>query len=280
MNLLEVFKESLNYIEDNLQSNLSVQDVAKHIYVSNFYFQRMFSAVTGINVGEYIRKRRLSLAAEELLNDETKVIDVAFKYGYETPESFARAFKKFHGVNPKDIKSCQEKMKLYPRLEIIISVKGGKPMEYKIIKKDAFKITMLVRSFKSENSTKEIPMFWSEFMKKEYRKDIPPMLGVCLPMKQGEKEFAYGIGAFNECVKRVPEGFSEHTVPAGLWAEFAVKGAMPEAIQKVWAKIYTEWLPNSSYEIIPGYDFEVYEEGDTSSANYKSWIWVPVRLKK
>jgi len=280
MNLLDVFKESLLYIEDNLQSDISVQDVARHIFVSNYYFQRMFSAITGINVGEYIRKRRLSLAAEELMINDSKVIDVALKYGYQTPESFARAFKKFHGVNPREIKTHEEEIKLFPRLEIIVSVKGGIPMEYTIKKRDAFKITMLIKKFNSESSMREIPKFWAEYFKNGYHNDVCPMLGVCLPMKEGERYFPYGIGAFNECVKRNPQGFEEHVVPAGTWAEFACVGPMPEAIQGTWRKIYTEWLPNSRYEILPGYDFEVYEEGDTKSANYKSWIWVPVRLKK
>lgn len=280
MNLLDVFEESLLYIEDHLHGALSVQDVARHIFVSNFYFQRMFSAITGINVGEYIRKRRLSLAAEELMIDDSKVIDVAMKYGYQTPESFTRAFKKFHGVNPHEVKTTQEKIKLFPRLEIIVSAKGGTPMEYKITTRDAFKVTMLVKSFKSESSMREIPKYWTEFFHKGYHNDVCPMLGVCLPMKEGSNEFPYGIGAFNEYVKRVPQGFEEHIVPAGTWAEFACVGAMPEAIQGTWKKMYTEWLPNSRYEIVPGYDFEVYEEGDTKSAKYKSWIWIPVRLKK
>jgi len=280
MNFLDSFKESLLYIEDHLKSKLTVSDVARHIYVSNFYFQRMFAAITGINVGEYIRNRRLFLAAEELLIEGTKIIDVALKYGYETPESFSRAFRKFHGVGPKEVKNQQEKIKLFPRLEIIVSVKGGTTMEYKITKKESFKITLLVKNFKSENATQEIPKFWTAFFKSGYHHDVCPMLGVCLPMKEGDKEFPYGIGAFNEFIKRVPDGFVEHVVPKGTWAEFACFGPMPNSIQDTWKKIYTEWLPNSRYEIVPGYDFEVYEEGDTKSQNYKSWIWVPVRIKK
>jgi AraC family transcriptional regulator len=282
MNLLDTFKESLLYIEDNLTAKLSVQDIAKHVYVSNFYFQRLFSIFAGINVADYIRKRKLSLAAEELVIDDSKVIDVAYKYGYESPESFARAFKRFHGVNPSDVKTSRTKIKLFPRLEIIVSVKGGKPMEYKITKRDAFKITILSRNFTNDNSTSDIPKFWNEFFDKGYHHDVCPLLGVCLPIEQGDREFAYGIGAFSEpqYVKRVPDGFEERFVPSGTWAEFSCIGAMPEAIQKTWKKIYLEWLPNSRYEIISGYDFEIYSEGDTKSNDYKSWIWVPIRLKK
>ncbi|MFA5422132.1 MAG: AraC family transcriptional regulator [Bacilli bacterium] len=279
MDLLEIFKQSIDFIEEHLTDELSVKDVAAHVYVSSFYFQRMFSAVTGLSVGDYIRKRRLSLAAQELLIDDVKIIDLAYKYGYETPESFARAFRKFHGVLPNEVKKHSEHIKLCPRLEIIVSIKGGKTMDYKITNREAFKITMLIKKFKSETSMKEIPDFWMEFFHKGYHKDVCPMLGVCLPVEIDQKEFAYGIGAFNECVKRVPEGFEERIVPAGTWAEFSCVGAMPDAIQKTWRKIYTEWLPNSRYEIIPGYDFEVYEEGDTASVNYRSSIWVPVRLK-
>jgi len=279
MDLLEILKSSFLYIEDHLTESISVKDVAHQASVSNFYFQRMFSAFTGMNVGDYIRQRRLSLAAQELLIDDIKIIDLAYKYGYETPESFARAFRKFHGVLPKEVKKHPNLLKLCPRLEIIVSVKGGKTMDYKITQREAFKITILIQKFKDDTSTNEIPKFWAEYWKKGYGKDVCPMLGVCLPAAKDQKEFDYGIGAFNECVKRIPKGFVERTVPAGTWAEFAVVGAMPEAIQQTWRKIYTEWLPNSRYEIIPGYDFEVYEEGDTHSPTYKSAIWVPVRLK-
>lgn len=279
MNILETFNESIIYIEEHLTDDLSVKDVAEHVYVSTFHFQRMFLIYTGINVGEYIRSRRLSMAAEDLLAKDVKVIDTAIKYGYETSESFARAFKRFHGVLPNQVRRCSGHIKLYPRLEIVVSVKGGKPMEYKITNRDSFKITILIHKFHNETSKNEIPKFWDEFMKKGYHNDVCPMLGVCLPMKEGDKEFAYGIGAFNNFVKRVPQGFVERTIPALTWAEFPCVGPMPHTIQDTWKKIYTEWLPNSRYEIIPSYDFEYYEEGDIHSPTYKCWIWIPVRLK-
>ena len=125
MDLLEIFKSSILYIEDHLTDKISVKDVADHASVSNFYFHRMFSAFTGMNVGDYMRQRRLSLAAQELLIDEPKIIDLAYKYGYETPESFARAFREFHGVLSNVVTKHSNQLKLCPRLEIIVSVKGG-----------------------------------------------------------------------------------------------------------------------------------------------------------
>ena len=184
MDLLEIFKSSILYIEDHLTESISVKDVARQASVSNFYFQRMFSAFTGMNVGDYIRQRRLSLAAQELLIDDVKIIDLAYKYGYETPESFARAFRKFHGVLPKEVKKHPNLLKLCPRLEIIVSVKGGKTMDYKITQRDAFKITLLIKKFKDDTSTKDIPKFWDEYWKKGYGKDVCPMYDCCINEKK------------------------------------------------------------------------------------------------
>jgi len=282
MNLLAIFEKSILYIEDNLCEKISVRDVADHVYVSNYYFQRTFSIFSGMSVGEYIRSRRLSCAAEELLRADRKIIDLAFKYGYETPESFARAFKRFHGVSPKDVRTCPYRVKLFPKLEIVVSIEGGKTMECKIEKREAFKIVIVVKKFKEgSTSVEEVPLFWGDYMKKGYHKDVPPMLGVCLPTTdKGKKEFEYGIGSVEECVTAIPKGFVTHEVPACTWAQFRCKGPMPQTIQKLWKQIYTEWLPNSKYEVISGYDFECYDEGDIHSPDYGSGIWIPVRIKK
>lgn len=282
MDILETFNKSLNYIEDNLLSpSLSVDKVAESVYVSSFYFQRMFAIFAGIGVGEYIRNRRLSECAEELLLDsEMRIIDLAFKYGYDTPESFSRAFKKFHGVSPKEMKTNKKVISLYPRLEIVISVKGGKTMKYEIEELGSFKIVVLVKKFDSDKVLKDIPLFWDEFMKKGYQKDVPPMLGVCFPLKENEKATIYGIGSVEECVSNIPEGFEVVNIPAATWAKFYTKGAMPETIQKLWKKVYTEWLPNSKYELVPGYDFECYSEGDTSKDDYECGVWIPVKLRQ
>lgn len=137
MNWIETLNESINYIERNLFNKLTCEDVANHVYISIFHFQRVFSLLTNLTVGEYIRNRRLSLAGQELITSDIKVIDAALKYGYETPESFTKAFRKFHGISPSQVKQGAN-LKSFNRLIIKIKLEGGSIMDYSIVKKESF----------------------------------------------------------------------------------------------------------------------------------------------
>ena len=153
-------QSALRYIEDNITEELDNNEVAKQAYVSTFHFQRMFSILCGLPLGEYIRNRRLSLAGAELSIGNIKVIDAAIKYGYDSPDSFTKAFTRFHGISPNFAKSMGASLKSYAPLQIKFTLKGGSTMEYKIMKKEAFKVTGSVREFDTETSYKKIPEFW------------------------------------------------------------------------------------------------------------------------
>ena len=131
MNWIQGIQKAIDYIEENITEKIEYEEVAKRAYSSSFHFQRMFGIMCGFTLGEYIRKRRLTLAGNELLNKNLKVIDVAFKYGYETPESFARAFQKFHGIMPSQVKNGSS-LKSFSRLSVKIDLIGGNEMNYKI----------------------------------------------------------------------------------------------------------------------------------------------------
>lgn len=270
---------AIEYIEDHLSDNIVCEDIAQHAFYSSFHFQRTFSLLTGITVSEYIRNRRLSLAAQDLLYNNAKVIDVALKYGYDTPESFTKAFQRFHGVLPSQAKKFGIELKSFSRLTLKIVLEGGSIMDYKIEQKDSFRVVVKTRKFTAENSSNEIPLFWSDYFASGSHHQICGMMGICLPVETGCKEFEYGIGCDEKHVTSVPEGFRTIEIPSYTWAIFKCIGPMPDAIQNMWKRIYSEWLPQSAYELMDGYDIEFYTEGDTSSKDYVSEIWIPIKEK-
>ncbi len=270
---------AIDYIEDHLNENIICDDIAQSTFYSSFHFQRTFSLLTGMTVSEYVRNRRLSLAAQDLLNTNLKVIDVALKYGYDTPESFTKAFQRFHGVLPSQAKRHGTELKSFNRLTLKIVLEGGSVMDYKIEKKDAFRVVTKTRRFTSEDSGKEIPQFWSDYFSNGMHQQVCGMMGICLPVATGCKDFEYGIGCEEKYVQQIPEGFIAVDIPSYTWAVFKCVGAMPDAIQNMWKRIYSEWLPQSNYELLPGYDIEFYTEGDTNSKDYIGEIWIPVKEK-
>lgn len=279
MEWIQSINRAIEYMEEHLTEDIHCEEVAGHVHISLFHFQRTFNLLTGMTVGEYIRNRRLSLAGEELTKGGVKVIDAAYKYGYDSPESFTKAFTRFHGVTPRQVKKGKA-LKSFNKLVIKISLEGGFSLDYRIEKKDEMRLLVYSGMFTEENSKKGIPAFWDEYFSKELDKKVPGNFGVCAQEKEGASEFLYGIGCNAELVNGVPEGFRVITIPAYTWAIFKCTGAMPEAIQKMWDCIYREWLPGADYELIQDYDIERYLPGDMSSKEYISEIWIPVKEKR
>lgn len=270
---------AIEYIENHLFDNIVCEDIAQHAFYSSFHFQRAFSLLTGITVSEYIRNRRLSLAAQDLLYNNEKVIDVALKYGYNTPESFTKAFQRFHGVLPSQAKKFGIELKSFNRLTLKIVLEGGSIMDYKIEQKDSFRVVVKTRRFTTENSGNKIPLFWSDYFSSGLHHQICGMIGICFPVETGCKDFEYGIGCDEKYVTSAPEGFRTIAIPSYTWAIFKCIGPMPDAIQNMWKRVYSEWLPQSAYELIDGYDIEFYTKGDNSSKDYISEIWIPIKEK-
>ena len=276
MNTIDILKKTIKLIETNLESqDLNITFLSNKVFVSPFYLQRMFYSFIGKTIGTYIRERRLTEAGTDIKKGE-KVIDVAIKYGYESQESFTRAFKKFHGVNPGVAKkgiilSC------LPAINIKKIKKGEIKMDIKIEKENAFTVIVKMKQFNEETSFEDIPKFWEEYYEKEYQNLVPPMLGICINNTEG-LDFEYGIGSLKEYCSQIPEGFKEINIPETLWGKFYTKGKMPITIQNLWDEVI-DWVKNSEYELDTNYDFECYSEGDTNSDDYESGIWVALKLK-
>lgn len=279
MEWTKLLNDAIDYIENNITEELTCEEVAEQLHISGFHFHRTFTILTGMTLGDYIRNRRLSLAAQELLVGKSKVIDVALKYGYQTPESFSKAFSRFHGVMPSLVKKEGTILKSFNRLNLIIKLEGGNSMEYKIVNKDAFEVVALTRFFEDETSKSEIPAFWNEYFKAGYDKKVCGCMGICYEDMNNSKHWRYGIGCEKHYIKEIPEGFEILNIPAHTWAVFTCIGAMPDAIQAMWKRIYSEWLPASNYSLLSDFDIEFYYDGDTRSSDYQSEIWIPVKDK-
>lgn len=289
MDWLTGIQNAINYIEEHLTEEIDYEEVAKEAACSNFYFQRIFGILCGISLGDYIRNRRLTLAGDELSASDDKVIDIALKYGYESPESFTRAFARFHGVTPSEAKKDGSKLKSFSRISVKITLSGGSVMNYKIVEKEAFDIIEKVETHSVEDSAnaKSIPDFWTRSYNDgtikilfDTTNDRTYIFGVCYGnLPENAKTFNYSLAA--KCDKNtvVPEGFRKNTIPARTWAVFECKGAMPNAIQDLWHKIVSEFFPTSSYKPTYEMDIEAYSEGNMSDPDYYSEIWIPVVKK-
>lgn len=286
MNWAKELQNTIDYIEEHLTDTVDYNETAKRACMSNFYFQRIFTALCGYTLGEYIRFRRLTLAGIELQRNKAKVIDTALKYGYDSPESFSRAFLKFHGITPSQAKAEGAKLNHFSRLSVNLILKGGNVMNYSIEKKEAFTVLEKVekQSIADEVNKNTIPDFWTRshndgtvdtIIDALYQSD--KILGICYGnMPNDNKTFDYAIGGLCKSNQIVPQGFRLNTIPARTWAVFECVGPMPKAMQEAWHKICSEFFPASDYKPTYEMDIEVYTKGDMTADDYKSYIWVPV----
>ncbi|MEQ6377499.1 AraC family transcriptional regulator [Bacillaceae bacterium S4-13-56] len=286
MTFIESLQKSINYMEDHLLEDISLEEIAEQSNVSPFHFQRTFTILTDISVGEYLKRRRLTCAAEELTRTDIKIIDLAYKYGYETPEAFTKAFRRLHGVSPSEARKGEGKLQFYQRLMIQVNLKGADPMRYRMVEREAFQVVGIRREFSlvNEENLVGIPKFWDEFnasgssdsLLPFIKGEIKGFLGVCVDKTTPQsKVIDYWISVEHEGGDSGEYELLD--IPAAKWAVFEVHGAMPHAIQKVWKQIFSEWFPSSGYQPAGGPELEVYTDGDTSSSDYYSEIWIPVK---
>ena len=162
MNWVKTINDAIEYMENHLTDEITLADIAGHVNLSAFHFQRAFSLLTEMSPAEYLRKRRLSQAGTDLISGDEKVIDVALKYCYDSPESFTKAFTRFHGVSPMQVKKGSS-IQFMNRFTVRMTIEGGCIMEYRIEKWEAMDLLMHAKDFHAETSEGEIPKFWDEY---------------------------------------------------------------------------------------------------------------------
>lgn len=267
--------DAIAYMEENLTETIEITEIADHAHVSSFYFQKIFHALCGFTVGEYIRNRRLTLAAQELCTTDIKVIDAALKYGYDAPDSFARAFTRFHGITPSAAREKGSRLNFFAPLKIKLTLEGGTMLEYRIVEKAQFTVVGRPRKFNTETSYGEIPKFWQEHMESGESSFVCGMYGICMDLDG--MNFEYLIADHYIPWKEVPEGFITKVIPAGTWAIFPCRGALPNALQDVNTRIWNEWLPScKAYKLAGNYNIEMYTPPCENPDDNYNEIWIPV----
>ena len=281
MEWLDKLNKSIEYIEDNLDGEINYEEAAKLACCSCYHYQRMFSYLAGVTLSEYIRNRRMTKAAIDLQNGE-KVMDVSLKYGYESPTSFNRAFKKVHEVSPSMAQKKGTFLKSYSPISFKLTIKGVEEMKYRIEKKEAFRVVGVQRELTNdfeENSIK-VPQLWKESLENGKLSEImalmdennagaPGVLGLNACNGE-EKDWKYYIAVSTD--KPISKGMYEYTVPASTWAIFKSQGNMPQAIQDVEKRVLTEWLPTSGYEFDQCINIEVYLDDKKEDSNFEVWL--------
>ncbi|KRF57114.1 MULTISPECIES: AraC family transcriptional regulator [Priestia] len=290
MDLLRNMNRALHYIEENLTNDIDFREVARLALCSEYHFKRMFSFLAGITLSEYIRRRRLTLAAFELKDSNIKVIDVAIKYNYSSPDSFTRAFQNLHGITPSEAKKNGSSLKAFPKMTFQLSIKGGNEMNYRIEEKEAFHIVGIKERvpiiFHGVNP--KIAAMWESLNDETIRKlkelsNVTPLglLSASVNFSEGrmkekgQLDHYIGVATTKDC----PDHLVQLEVPAGTWAVFEAVGPFPDTLQDVWGRIYSEWFPSSNYEQVEGPEILWNEHKNVTSPTFKSEIWIPV-LKK
>ena len=283
MNWLDCLNQSLAYIEEHLEEEIDYEEVAKAACTSSYHYQRMFSFITNVSLGEYIRRRRLSLAAIRLQESNEKVIDIALRYGYQSPTAFNRAFMNMHGIPPKKAREKGVKLKLFPPISFQISVKGEVAMNYRIEEKEGFRLIGVKEAITTANGENfiKIPKVWDRLYAEGVYEKITALangsprgvMGVCANCREGE--FDYYVAVTSD--KVVPEHMEALEVKAGKWVVFECQGA--KGIQDTFKRLYSEWFPTSGYEHSGGAEIEWYPEEDMNREDFACEVWIPI-IKK
>jgi AraC family transcriptional regulator len=287
--MLKELNQVIDYIEEHLRDELSLERISEYAGVSDYHFRKVFFYLSGLTLSEYIKNRKLSEANQDLLNGE-KVTDVAYKYGYQSIDGFARAFKKWSGYLPSEAMK-KGLSKSFPKLSFIISVKGGVAMEFRIEEKGAFNLVGV---------SKRVPMQFeginmdivklAESISEEQKEEMHALQNmepyeVVNASFDADFNFMKEEGYLTHMIgiltteDQVSERLEKIPVEAGTWAVFPNEGPFPSTLQQTMARVYSEWLPSSIYEVInaPTFSFTKMEQERKDYAY--SEIWIPVRKK-
>lgn len=281
MNWINQLNQSMEYIESNLDQTIDIPTISRIAGCSPYHYQRLFSLIAEITLGEYIRKRRLTMAAYELQHSKASVIETALKYGWDSPTTFTRAFSKFHGVTPRQAKKAGVSLKAYPKISFEIAVNGRGELKYRIERKQGFRFVGIKETVHNDgvNNFIRVPQMWEEAREKGVIEDVFKLSNGKLWGVMGaladytEDTVDYYIVATSD--EAVPEGMTELYVEEGLWVIFSCYGR--KNIPSVWKRIYGEWFPGSGYEHSGGVEVEWYSDGDLGADDYLTEIWIPIR---
>lgn len=283
--MLDRLNEAMDHIERHVADEIDVRVLARIAHTSEHHFRRLFSALAGIPLSEYVRRRRLTLAAGRVLSGEQSLLDIAVTYGYGSGEAFARAFRAMHGVGPAEARRSGVALRSQPRMTFHLTIEGSTPMDYRIVDKDAFRLlghatvvpivhegrNPAIADFVAGIGTDELRRL--EALSDQEPRGIVAAVDNIDPSRAEDTRVDYLHGVVSS--SSAPEGTTERAVPAGTWAVFAGRGKAPEAVQYLWRDVFTQWFPSNPYRSVPGPEVLRTElSADSTEMSYE--LWLPV----
>lgn len=277
MNIIKSFNNTIDYLETVLDDEIDEKKVTQLSGYSYSMFSRLFSILTETTLSEYLRSRRLTEAAVILRNKDEKIIDVAFKFGYESLDSFGTAFKNFHGFTPSEVRNGKP-FKLVSRVQLALSVRGGRSMNITIQKKQAFTVAGV--NEQSINSSL-CPSVWDKLYEKYSHDELASLgngqsVGVCHDV-ENSSTINYMAGYIvNDVDKARSMGLDVLEVDEAEYVVVELVGSVPESIHNGWKYAMEVFFPEHGYIHSGKPDFEYYHEGDMHSKDYKMELWIPI----
>ncbi|MGW7068509.1 AraC family transcriptional regulator [Streptomyces sp. NPDC054855] len=283
--MLERLNQAMEHIEARLDGQIDVADLARTAVTSEYHFRRLFSALAGMPLSEYIRRRRLTVAGAEVLDGERTLLEVAVRYGYSSGEAFARAFRGMHGVGPGEARRGGATLRSQPRMSFRLIVEGNSSMRYKVVDKDEFRVVgrkarvPLVHEGVNPDIAAFIRGLGRETLQRiESLSDQEPEGIISVSDKLDESraegtELDYWHGVVSSAA--VPEDMDALAVPAGSWAVFESSGPFPQTLQYMWRDVFTQWFPSNPYQSRPGPEIlrtRLSDDGTDADAE----LWIPV----
>ncbi len=287
MDWLDKMNRAMDYIEMHLTDDIDYQNIAKSAACSAFHFQRMFPFITGVSLFEYIRRRRLTMAAFELQTSDIRVIDVAIKYGYESPEAFSRAFKAMHGIMPMAARNKGITLKAFPKMSFFISIKGDIEMNYRIEEKEGFTMFGISTDIDANNPFVEIPAFWDKCIPDGTVDRIRTSAGLSENTQLHGALYNWRPGVFSYMIgyylpeSGLHDGYEVLDIGAYTWVIFSTglypNGEGTSLVHDIWKRIFPEWFPTSGYEHDDGPELEmIYDRGNNM---HEMEVWIPVKKR-
>jgi AraC family transcriptional regulator len=283
--VLERLNQAMEHIECHLDQRIEVSDLARIVVTSEYHFRRLFSALAGIPLSEYIRRRRLTVAGAEVLAGERTLLEVAVRYGYTSGEAFARAFRVMHGVGPGEARRAGASLQSQPRMSFRLIVEGSSSMRYRVVEKEEFRVVgrkarvPLVH----EGVNPAIAAFIREIGQETLQRiqslsdQVPEGIVSVSDNLDDSRAEGTELDYYHGVVTRAaaPEDMDALTVPAGTWAVFESSGPFPQALQYLWRDVFTQWFPSNPYRSRPGPEIlRTRLSQDTAQADAE--LWIPV----
>lgn len=279
----EKLQAIIDYVENHLQRTeepLDKEEIEKLSGCSYLFFLKIFSYMNGFSFAEYIRARKMTLAGYDLKSTNLKVIEISYKYGYDSPTSFTKAFQQFHGVSPKEARNTNVVLKVTPKMQLSFQQKYS----WRLVQKNSFRLIgkSIKVSCKDNLHYTKIPAFWNACQRNGIFSKLISMdcgkpkglFGLFGSYEEESEEIEYSIMVRSD--QNLPSEFAEIIIPEVTWAIFDCIGPVPQAIQKGWQYLNQEWLINYPFQHAPCPELEWYSDGNSYADNYFSQIWIPI----